>query len=38
LIESINGFSFSNASNVIPQHIALKPGNRSGFVDGPAPA
>ena len=36
LIESINGFSFSNASNVIPLHIALKPSNRTGFVDGPS--
>jgi hypothetical protein len=34
-IESINGLSFSNASNIIPAHIALKPSNRSGFVDGP---
>jgi hypothetical protein len=34
-LESINGFSFSNASNVIFAHIALKPSNRSGFVDGP---
>jgi hypothetical protein len=37
LIESLNGFSFSNAGNVIPAHIALKPSNRSGFVDGPDP-
>lgn len=36
LVESINGFSFSNASNVIPAHIALKPSGRSGFVDGPS--
>jgi len=35
-IESINGLSFSNASNVIPAHIALKPSNRTGFVDGPS--
>jgi hypothetical protein len=35
-IESINGLSFSNASNVIPVHIALKPSNRTGFVDGPS--
>jgi hypothetical protein len=35
LIESLNGFSFSNAGNVIPAHIALKPSTRSGFVDGP---
>jgi hypothetical protein len=37
LIESLNGFNFSNAGNVIPAHIALNPSNRSGFVDGPDP-
>jgi hypothetical protein len=37
LIESLNGFNFSNAGNVIPARIALKPGARSGFVDGPDP-
>ena len=37
LIESLNGFNFSNAGNVIPAHIALKPSQRSGFVDGPDP-
>ncbi len=31
----INGFSFSNAFNVIPAHIALNPSTRTGFVDGP---
>ena len=36
LQETLNGFSFSNAFNIIPAHIALKPGNRSGFVDGPS--
>jgi hypothetical protein len=36
-IESINGLSFSNASNIIPVHIALKPSIRTGFVDGPSP-
>jgi hypothetical protein len=36
LVESLNGFNFSNASNVIGTHIALNPGNRSGYVDGPA--
>jgi hypothetical protein len=36
LVESLNGFSFSNASNVIGTHIALNPSNRSGYVDGPA--
>jgi hypothetical protein len=35
LQETLNGFSFSNASNVVPVHIALNPNNRSGFVDGP---
>jgi hypothetical protein len=35
-IESINGLSFSNAGNIVPAHIALKPSNRSGFVDGPS--
>ena len=36
LQKTINGFNFSNAFNVIPAHIALNPGTRSGFVDGPA--
>ncbi|MGB9199076.1 MAG: hypothetical protein WCB53_19295 [Terriglobales bacterium] len=35
LVESLNGFSFSNDSNVIGTHIALNPSNRSGYVDGP---
>jgi hypothetical protein len=35
LQETLNGFSFSNAFNVIPMHIALSPSNRSGYVDGP---
>jgi hypothetical protein len=35
LIESIDGLSFSNASNVLPVHIALNPRKRIGFVDGP---
>jgi hypothetical protein len=35
LQETLNGFSFSNASNVVPMHIALNPAIRSGFVDGP---
>jgi hypothetical protein len=35
LVESINGLNFSNAFNVIPAHIALNPGKRTGFVDGP---
>lgn len=37
LHETINGFSFSNTSNVIPAHIALHPNTRSGYVDGPDP-
>lgn len=35
LQETLNGFSFSNAFNVIAAHIALNPGNRTGFIDGP---
>jgi hypothetical protein len=35
LQETINGFNFSNAFNVIPVHIALHPSLRSGYVDGP---
>lgn len=35
VVESINGFQFSNAFNVIPAHIALNPSQRTGFVDGP---
>jgi hypothetical protein len=35
LVESLNGFNFSNASNVVSTHIALNPSNRSGYVDGP---
>jgi hypothetical protein len=37
LVESLNGFNFSNASNVVSTHIALHPTNRSGYVDGPDP-
>jgi hypothetical protein len=33
---TLNGFSFSNASTVIPVHIALNPSTRAGFVDGPS--
>jgi hypothetical protein len=36
LQETLNGFSFSNAGNVIGAHIALNPGKRTGFVDGPS--
>jgi hypothetical protein len=35
LQETLNGFSFSDAFNVVPVHIALNPSKRSGFVDGP---
>ena len=35
VIESLNGFSFSNAFNVVPAHIAINPSRRIGFVDGP---
>jgi hypothetical protein len=38
LQETLNGFNFSNVSNVIPMHIALNPSTRSGFVDGPSAA
>ena len=37
LIKSLNGFQFSNASNVVPMHIALHPHWRIGYVDGPDP-
>jgi hypothetical protein len=33
---TLNGFNFSNASTVIPLHIALHPNTRTGFVDGPS--
>ncbi len=35
LVESLNGFNFSNASVVVFTHIALNPSTRSGYVDGP---
>ena len=35
LVESIDGLNFSNAFNVVPAHIALNPGRRIGFIDGP---
>jgi hypothetical protein len=37
LVESLNGFNFSNAGNVIFARIALNPSRRIGFVDGPDP-
>lgn len=33
---TLNGFNFSNASTVIPVHIALNPSTRTAFVDGPS--
>ncbi len=36
LRETLNGFNFSNAFNIIPAHIALHPSTRTGFVDGPS--
>jgi hypothetical protein len=36
LQETLNGFSFSNSFSVIAMHIALNPGTRTGFVDGPS--
>jgi hypothetical protein len=35
LQETLNGFSFSNAFNVVPMYIAIKPSTRTGFVNGP---
>lgn len=35
LQETLNGFSFSNAFNVVGTYIALHPGQRSGYVEGP---
>jgi hypothetical protein len=35
LVRTMNGFNFSNASAVIPVHIALNPKTRTGYVDGP---
>ncbi len=35
LVESLNGFSFSDAFNVIGTHITLNPKTRTGYVDGP---
>jgi hypothetical protein len=35
LLETLNGFNFSNAFNVVPMHIALHPSKRAGYVDGP---
>lgn len=37
LVESLDGFNFSNTSNVVRTHIAINPTNRTGYVDGPDP-
>jgi hypothetical protein len=37
LVESLDGFNFSNAFNVVFTHIALNPSSRTGYVDGPDP-
>jgi len=37
LVESLNGFNFSNTFNVVFTHIALNSSSRSGYVDGPDP-
>ena len=36
LVESLNGFNFSNFAAAIFVHIALNPLKRSGFIDGPS--
>jgi hypothetical protein len=36
LVETLNGFSFSNAFNVVAAHIAIHPNTRTGFIDGPS--
>jgi hypothetical protein len=36
LVESLNGFDFSNQSAAIFAHIALNPSTRSGYIDGPS--
>jgi hypothetical protein len=35
LQETLNGFNFSNAGNIVPAHIAINPSKRIGYVDGP---
>jgi hypothetical protein len=35
LLQTLNGFNFSNAFNVVGAHIGLNPSKRIGFVDGP---
>ena len=36
LVNTLNGFSFSNAFNVVSAHIGLDPAKRIGFIDGPS--
>ncbi len=35
LKQTLSGFNFSNSFNVVGAHVALNPGKRLGFVDGP---
>jgi hypothetical protein len=35
LVESLNGFNFSDEFNVIGTHITVNPSTRTGYVDGP---
>ncbi len=35
LVESLNGFNFSDEFNVIGTHITVNPTTRTGYVDGP---
>jgi hypothetical protein len=35
LVESLDGFNFSNSGAVVFTHIAINPTNRTGYVDGP---
>jgi hypothetical protein len=37
LVESLNGFNFSDASSVIGTYIALNPSNRTGYVNSAGP-
>jgi hypothetical protein len=36
-VESLNGFTFSDASSVIPTYIALNPSNRTGYINSSGP-
>lgn len=35
LVETLNGFNFSNGFNVVAAHVSINPGKRIGYVDGP---